>query len=354
MYTFKIFENISQECEDILENKKNIFYSNFFQNIDYFKEIVKVKEIKLKIIVIYYKKEVIAILPLEIRKFYLLKILQWIGTEYSDYCNPILSEDIQKNFNKKNFIDVWKLILKELKNDFDIIFLNNQLSHINGLRNPFVEHFSTWKFSKIYNIDLANNFDNYKNDIKNKNKKYAYEIHRTLIKYEKLKSISKDLRIEILNSDQDNLNFKNILNEKKTQLAKKNIRNNLHIRYEKIFENLIKLKKINFYLISLKIEDEVLSRCFGIKYKGTFYYHIPTVLSNSYKKYKPGKILIIELIRWCIENNINKFDFGLGSENYKKHFSNKEISLHRYYNFNSFKGFVAYILMYVLFRIKKS
>ena len=127
----------------------------------------------------------------------------------------------KKNFNKKNFIDVWKLILKELKNDFDIIFLNNQLSHINGLRNPFVEHFSTWKFSKIYNIDLANNFDNYKNDIKNKNKKYAYEIHRTLIKYEKLKSISKDLKIEILNSDQDNLNFKNILNEKKTQLAKK-------------------------------------------------------------------------------------------------------------------------------------
>ena len=36
MYTFKIFENISQECEDILENKKKIFYSNFFQNIDYF------------------------------------------------------------------------------------------------------------------------------------------------------------------------------------------------------------------------------------------------------------------------------------------------------------------------------
>ena len=134
-------------------------------------------------------------------------------------------------------------IKRAQKNDFDIIFLNNQLSHINGLRNPFVEHFSTWKFSKIYNIDLANNFDNYKNDIKNKNKKYAYEIHRTLIKYEKLKSISKDLKIEILNSDQDNLNFKNILNEKKTQLAKKNIRNNLHIRYEKIFENLIKLKK---------------------------------------------------------------------------------------------------------------
>ena len=78
MYTFKIFENISQECEDILENKKNIFYSNFFQNIDYFKEIVKVKEIKLKIIVIYYKK-VIAILPLEIRIFIFLKFYSGLG-----------------------------------------------------------------------------------------------------------------------------------------------------------------------------------------------------------------------------------------------------------------------------------
>ena len=29
MYTFKIFENISQECEDILENKK-IFLFKFF------------------------------------------------------------------------------------------------------------------------------------------------------------------------------------------------------------------------------------------------------------------------------------------------------------------------------------
>ena len=30
MYTFKIFENISQECEDILENKKKYFLFKFF------------------------------------------------------------------------------------------------------------------------------------------------------------------------------------------------------------------------------------------------------------------------------------------------------------------------------------
>ena len=67
-----------------------------------------------------------------------------------------------------------------------------------------------------------------------------------------------------------------------------------------------------------------MSRCFGFLYANTFYYYIPTVLPNSFNNYKPGKILIIQLIEWCIKNNIKKFDFGLGNEKYKKYFSNKE------------------------------
>ena len=106
-------------------------------------------------------------------------------------------------------------------------------------------------------------------------------------------------------------------------------------------------------MISLISENKPLSRCFGFVYNNTFYYYIPVVLSNSFANYKPGKILILQLIQWCINNNINKFDFGLGSEKYKKYFSNKEISLHRYLKSSSFKGSIAYFLMLIIFRIKK-
>ena len=121
----------------------------------------------------------------------------------------------------------------------------------------------------------------------------------------------------------------------------------------RVFKNLIQLKKLKFCVISLNLEEKTLAKCFGFVFDNTFYYYIPVVLSNSFANYKPGKILIIQLIEWCIKNNITKFDFGLGSEKYKKYFSNREISLHRYLKSFSFKGSIVYFLMLIIFRIKK-
>lgn len=353
MYTYKIFDSVTEECENIFKDKKNIQYSNFFQNKEYIKQITQSRNSKIKIIVIYDNKTVLAIFPFEIKKIYFIKVLQWIGSEYSDYSNPILSKNYVNSLNKKYFMEVWSLILNEIKNELDLIFFNNQLSHINGLANPFVEFFNTSRFSKIYNINLEKNFEEYKENIKNKDKKHAYEIHRTLIKYKKLKNTLQDLKVEVLESDHNDLDFKKIIDEKKIQLNEKNKKNKLNENFRKIFDNLIKSKQINFYLISLINNNEPLARCFGFKYKNTFYYYIPTVLPNSFNNYKPGKILILELIQWCIKNKIAKFDFGLGSEKYKKYFSNTEISLHRYYNFYTFRGLLAYTFMLMIFQIKK-
>ena len=84
MYTYKIFETVTKECEEIFSNKDVKLNLNFFQNIEYIKEITKNNKSNLKIIVIYHDNLVLAILPFEIKKYFLVKVLQWIGTEYSD------------------------------------------------------------------------------------------------------------------------------------------------------------------------------------------------------------------------------------------------------------------------------
>ena len=86
---------------------------------------------------------------------------------------------------------------------------------------PFVEYFETSKFSTVYNIDLDSNFKDYKEKIRIKNKNHAYEIHRTTIKYEKLKETSKNLKITIQNSDNDLLDFEQIIEEKKISCTEK-------------------------------------------------------------------------------------------------------------------------------------
>ena len=79
MYTYKIFDSVTEECENIFKDKKNIQYSNFFQNKEYIKQITQSRNSKIKIIVIYDNKTVLAIFPFEIKKFILLKFFNGLG-----------------------------------------------------------------------------------------------------------------------------------------------------------------------------------------------------------------------------------------------------------------------------------
>jgi CelD/BcsL family acetyltransferase involved in cellulose biosynthesis len=295
----------------------------------------------------------LAILPLEIKKYYFLNVLQWIGTGKADYCNPIVIKNFSSIYNREFFLNVWNKILQEIKKEIDIIFLNNQLNYIENILNPFTDALGTSKFSSIYKIYFDGSFDDYFDSIKKKNKKHSYEIHRTLLKFEKLKNMSKKLSFETKDLLNQSINFKKIIDEKKSQLIKKNIRARLNSNFINIFENLINTKKIQFYLHSLKLEDNEIAKCFGFVYENTFYYYIPVTFSTSMDNFKPGKILITQIIKWCIKKNIKNFDFGLGSEKYKKYFSNKVISLHRYLSFFTIKGFFAYLFIFMLLKFKK-
>ena len=76
------------------------------------------------------------------------------------------------------------------------------------------------------------------------------------------------------------------------------------------------------------------------------------LISNEYNNFKPGKILIIKLIKWCFENNIKIFDFGLGEEKYKKHFSNYSLNIHKYIYHRNFKGYFLSLILKLLFFYK--
>ena len=82
-----------------------MFFKFFFQDYGYIKEIIQKNNYSTKIIIIYLNNKVIAILPLEI-KILFANTLQWIGTGYSDYCNPILSKYFNLDYNKTDFVKV--------------------------------------------------------------------------------------------------------------------------------------------------------------------------------------------------------------------------------------------------------
>jgi len=347
MYSYKIFNSVNEECKNIWKKVETNSYSNFFQSFDFIQEIINKDKLNVKIVFIFDKNEIIAILPLEIKKYFIFNVLQWIGTNYADYCNPLLANNIE-DLDKDTFLKTWKAILNDL-GKIDLIFLNKQLTYIQDVENPFIKFFKTSLFSKIYLIELKNKFDDYKEEIKKKDKKHHYEVHRTLLKLEKLKNLY-SYKFSVKNSFENNINFKEIIKTKIDTLNKKNKLNSFFID---VFENLITLNKIRFLSMEIKVNEQVMSKCFSFIYKNIFYYYIPTIYSKDFNNYKPGKVLIIEIIKWCILNNIKKFDFGLGEENYKKHFSNKVIYMHRYLKFITLKGIILYSIIKIVLSFKK-
>ena len=230
--------------------------------------------------------------------------------------------------------------------------MNNQLSKIDNAINPFINFLNTSKFSTVYQIILNKTFSNYKEEIKKKDKRHHYELHRTLIKKENLEKKYK-ISFKVFDSDNHRLDLEKLINIKKHILIKKGLKNNFNQSFIEIFKNLVNGKKIKFLIMNLNIDQNDVAKCFGFVFKNTFYYHIPILSLEKFNKFKPGKILITQIINWCIENNIEKFDFGLGAEKYKKYFSNKEVSLHRYIKGYSKKGLIFYPFLKLYFNLKK-
>jgi CelD/BcsL family acetyltransferase involved in cellulose biosynthesis len=65
---------------------------------------------------------------------------------------------------------------------------------------------------------------------------------------------------------------------------------------------------------------------------------MPTYTDGELSKYSPGKLLQIELMRWCIEHGLTIFDFTVGGEDYKHDWCDTELRLYKYTEAISIKG----------------
>ena len=84
------------------------------------------------------------------------------------------------------------------------------------------------------------------------------------------------------------------------------------------------------------------------------FYSTPT-FDIDYLKFNLGHTSIMELLKWCFDNNITVFDFSKGEYDYKKRWANKEynFSHHVIYDTKSIKASVFGIYLTNYFKLKQ-
>lgn len=310
----KIYKEFNPEIEKIWENFEKNSHNYFFQTLNWQKEwfysIMKHNNnYSINIIVVKNNEDILFILPFCIKKFFTFKILMWAGYPFSDYNAPLIKKNLE--LNREDFLYIWKKIIEIIQFDINCVDLQNQPEKIKDMTNPFFDYLST-KDEYTYHSLILKNFTNI-------NKSQIADIK---YQYKRLNNKSSLLFKFAENSEEQKkvLNF--IIKNKVIQYQSTNAWNifqNLGNRFFFLNGNLNLRQNLSISYISY--DDEIIAAHLGYIYLETFYYLFPAY-NLKYKKYSPGKILLNFLINHCKLNGINYFDFTIGSETYKKNWSN--------------------------------
>lgn len=291
----------------------------------------------------YEKNKPIAIFPLEIKRYNQIKILQWIGTNQSDYCCPVVNN--KKFVNERDFKKIWNKILDVIK-DYDIIFLNKQPEYIEQTLNPFAAFIQNTHYSIIYQIKLVFSENDYLSLVENK--KFSSELRRTKKKLlEKYKVMFKTLFL----AKQKDL-IEKILLKKNSYLKKKKISNSVNESLIDFYKKLSDLCPEKLVAGLIQVDGKTIAASIGIIENKRFYYLVPVIFYEEFNSFSPGKILINYLINWTIKNDLKVFDFGIGEETYKKYWSNYSTRIFRHLDYRGAKGFLVFLIIKIYLKFK--
>ena len=117
--------------------------------------------------------------------------------------------------------------------------------------------------------------------------------------------------------------------------------------YKKFYESLAGIfsNNLKVHCASLDVKGKLVATHVGIVDDDTFYYLMPANEGGDWKKYSPGRLLLLELLKWSIEKKLKFFDFTVGGEAYKKDWCNIEIDL---FEVSSASSFLGRIYLYIL------
>ena len=343
-FKIKILNSFSEELKDNWEEFESRSHHHIFQTYKWQKLwLEKQLEYKCNIknytVLVYENNELIMILPFNIKKQYSIKILSWSGFPFSDYNIPLMIRDL--DITNENFKVIWKIILETIQ-DIDCIVLQNQPENIFNKKNPFYFFLNNKVNNESYGIKLDEEFNLKKNELEN----IKYQTNRLKklgnLNFKEAKSVYEKKKI---------LNF--IIQHKSEQYIKTKAWNLFKNRFNKDFFILSSLTmEEKAYITYMELDNEIIAAHSGFVYNNICYYLFP-VYNDAFNKYSPGKILLKKIIDDSKSNLLKYFDLTIGSENYKKNYSNSKFYSSAVLKSFNLKGYLFIFLLTFKDEVKK-
>ena len=334
--------DLKREIDDLVikdwkfleENSDILIFQKLSWNLSWLNEKDRYKNIS--IITVSKDEKPLIIFPFCIIKRLNFRILRWVGYDISDYLGPLVNKEYE--IDKKVFDKIWKEVLKLVRNECDLIFLDKQVNESFFSNNLMTKNLKCKKYQQTYRTDLLRWQEIEK--IKNRSLQKFRWAKKKLSNMGELKFIEK-----VNDFNEKKKLIKKAIDWKK---EKKNKSGFLRSFSEKFYSNILDDKSI--VISGLKLDNHFIAISLGFVQGLNYFYLVPSYkIDHNFIKYSPGKILMIELLNYFQNKNFKYFDFCDGQESYKENWTNNKIDINLYIKPTNLLG----LILSFFFKIKK-
>ncbi len=266
--------------------------------------------------------EVALVLPLMIERQRRVRVARFADLGVSDYNAPLLGPAAPQS--KRAIRRAWRAVRQALR-DCDLIVFDRMPADISGRANPLLMISSPTRSRHSGNVVVIT--DTVDAFLASRGKKYRKEVERCTRLWHKegIPTFARAIDGEAIARVYFAL--------EEQQAARHEASGGAYVLDKPAYRSFYERLAINgtdagfCHLFSIESQGDIIATLFGVEHDGTF-----TLLriSNSGSRWShlsPGRLIVVEAMRYFVERNVRRFDMGMGDYPFKRGFGATEIEL---------------------------
>ena len=279
------------------------------------------------------------ILPLGIYWRKGLRFLCFLGGIVTDYNVPLIDPEFASNISKREFSSLWRSIL-DLLPRVDVVWLQRMPDTIEGTRNPMITLVGTQHTENAHAAVLPADLATFK--ARRSTKLFSDNRRRRRRLSEKGRI---DVSIPVVPADAVET-LETMARQKSRRWRESGGRDLFalpgYLQFYKILTN-TSFQTGSVHISCLRLNGRMLATHWGLAFKQRFYWLMPGYQAGGWTRYSVGRLLLENVVEWCISEQISVFDLTVGDESFKFDWADHSLALYEHLDRRSVKGalFVA-------------
>lgn len=280
------------------------------------------------------------LLPLGVEASGATRRLCWLGQELNDYNAPLLAKDFAERVTPERFIAAWREVRARIQVEpalhHDWIELEKMPSDVGGQANPFCHLGVVANPSGAHSTALAGDWKQFYGD-----KRSSATRRRDRSKRKRLSEFGAVSFATQSDAGDVARTLQTLMQQKDRLLAHRGIADMFARPGWREFFLDAAVNPATRHMVHVsrvQIGEVCAAANFGLVFGGTYYHMLASYDDGAFAHYGPGALHLRELLAYAIGRGLQRFDFTIGDEPYKREWSDRTTMLWDYRAVASWRG----------------